>query len=342
MTTADSSVTNDFGGLDGAAAFLTNLMPPNKEGDDAHHEPSEKAGETTPEHDHSEQETPEEPSDESPEEPEEAEGEEKDQQPEKKYVDDDEVFVKVKVGDQELEVPVKDLKRLHGQEAALTRKSQEVAEQRKSVETQRTQYAAKLDAMLKRASEKANQYRQINFFALAKDPNVTPEMLNVLQTEARQALEEENYLKSDLKEFMDGVEKERQSELAKTAKDTVATLSDETNPLHIPGWSQKTYNDIRRWAVDHGVAQSDVNNLVSAPAIKIIHMAMSYEKGLSKVTTKVVNKSPKKIVKTTRAVAPKAKPVAEKQAAMKKLKSEGTTDNAVNAFLAGWATNDSE
>jgi len=343
-TTADTGVAdNDFGSaLDGSAAFLSNLMPP-KERDDAE-KLSDKGGETKPEQSTQETEETEETSDESPEETEETEETEEAKQPEKKYVDSDDVFVKIKVGDQELEIPVKDLKRLHGQEAALTRKGQEVAEQRKSVETQRTVYAAKLDGMLKKATAVADQYRQVNFMALMKDPNVTPDMLNALQTEARQAFEQETYLKSDLKEFTDGVQKERQDSLRATASETVKTLSDETSPLHIEGWGQKTYDEIRQFAIANGIPSDDVNQLVSAPAIKIIHMAMMFKKGASKVTTKVVNNTPKKIIKqSSRNLQPKSsKPVAQQQKAMKALQEHGSQENATNAFLSNWQSADTE
>src|SRR5271166_5311278 len=58
---------------------------------------------------------------------EEAEEETEEKPKSKKYADDSDTYVKVKVGEEEHEVAVKDLKRLWGQEASLTKKSQEVA-----------------------------------------------------------------------------------------------------------------------------------------------------------------------------------------------------------------------
>src|SRR5690348_14337033 len=59
--------------------------------------------------------------------------------------------VKIKIGDEERTVSVKDLTRLYGQEAALTKKSQEVSELRKKTEDEGTRYVAASEAMLKRA-----------------------------------------------------------------------------------------------------------------------------------------------------------------------------------------------
>lgn len=353
MTIAtEGNVTEDFGGLDGAAAFLSHLIPDSKkeEGEDAHREPSEKDGENQ----HTEQGTQDHEDDEgsheeTPSDPEETSDTEETEEPEKKYVDSDDVFVKIKVGDQELEVPVKDLKRLHGQEAALTRKGQEIAEQRKLIDQQKQQYAAGLDALMKRASARADEYRKVNFLALTKDPNVTPDMLNALQDEARKAFEEETYIKTELNNFVQKHQQETQAKLVETARNTIKVLGAEKdgegnpNPLHIPGWNQKLYDDLRRFAVEQGVDQNVVNNLVDAPALKIIHMAMMYKKGSSKVATKIVNKSPKKIIKqSTRPVPPKAKNVEQRKAAMKDLERRGNTDAAANAFLSRWASDGTE
>jgi hypothetical protein len=342
-TTTDTGVadTTEVGGVANAAeALLARFLP---EKTDAASQSSEKKQVETPEPSEptEEHETTEETSDESPEGAEGDEGsEENDQQVEKKYVDNDEAFVKIKVGDEELEVPVKDLKRLHGQEAALTRKSQEVADQRKAVEAQQTQYAAKLDRMVKAATAKADEFRKLNFFALAKDPNISAEQLNILETEARKAFEEETFLKGDLKEFVDAVQKDQQTKLADTARETVKVLSDEKSPLHIKGWNQTVYNDLRSFAKELGVPANIVDNLVDAPSLKILHMALMYKKGASKVSTQAVNKTAKKIVKTTRTSAPSSKPVAEQQKAMKVLKKAGRVQDAANAFLAGWATDE--
>jgi hypothetical protein len=67
---------------------------------------------------------------------------------------DDGAYVKLKVDGEEKEVPVKDLTRLYGQEAALTRKSQEVAEQRKQAEAESQKHVSALQVLLTRAQEK--------------------------------------------------------------------------------------------------------------------------------------------------------------------------------------------
>lgn len=80
----------------------------------------------------------------------------------KKYTDDDDTYTKIKVGDEEHEVSVKELKRLWGQEKALTQKSQEVAKQTKKAEEDTARALAALDVMVKRAQEASKPYREMN------------------------------------------------------------------------------------------------------------------------------------------------------------------------------------
>jgi hypothetical protein len=315
----------------GTESFLKTLLPP----EDAAQPSEEEKGSTTPEH--TEAETPE--TEEDAEAPSsETEGEP--EKPSKRYVDDDEVYVKVKVGEDEYEVPVKDLKRLHGQEASLTRKSQQVAEQTKAIENQRTAYAHKLDTMVNKATEKANQYRQVNFHALAKDPNVSAEMLGALEQEARRAFEEEAFLKGEVNQFVQSVNQERQNRLVNTARESLKQINDPDNAHHIPNFNQKLHDEMMQFAVDNGIPREMAINTVDAPTLKLLHMAMSYMKGQSKVATKVVNKSPKKIMKTSTVPQPRTPIKKNRDEANKRLKEHGSLDNAANAFMAGWATED--
>jgi hypothetical protein len=88
-----------------------------------------------------------------------------------------------------------------------------------------------------------------------------------------------------------------------------------------------------------------VNTLTDPAAIKMMHMAMLYAKGASKVvTTQKVNKTPKKIVKTsnspvaTRQEAP-TQPQGCDQVARANPNKQGA---AANAFYASFGIDDSE
>jgi hypothetical protein len=187
-----------------------------EEGDDAapvKKKPSEKVKDEDEETDQPDaedeeasEETPEEDSEEGDEEEGQDDEKSEDEDKAKKYADDsDETYVKVKIGDEEHEVKVTDLKRLYGQEASLTRKSQEVAEIRKAVEADQAKNIAAYDVMLKRSTERASQYRDLPWTQLMKDPNVPADQLAALQAEAQKAFEDEAFLKNELDGFMQKV-----------------------------------------------------------------------------------------------------------------------------------------
>jgi hypothetical protein len=282
----------------------------------------------------------EETSDENPEgddEGDEGEGDEDDKTKAKKFADDsDETYVKIKEGDTEHEVPVKDLKRLWGQEASLTRKSQEVAEERKVIDAERAKNIAAYDVMLKKVTAKADQYRAIPWMQLMKDPNFPPEQLQALQDEAKEAIESETFIKNELDGFMARVTDEQKTAQAKSAKACVTALTNPESPTHIKGWNEAVYNDIRAFGSEMGLDAEMVNNLTDPGAFKVLHMAMQFKRGASKVQTKKVNKTPTKIVKNS-ASAPAARASSKEvtaKSAVAKAKQSGTRQDAENAFLA--------
>ncbi len=263
--------------------------------------------------------------------------------PEKKYVDDDGHFVKIKVGEEEKEVAVKDLKRLFGQEAALTNKSQEVANARKAAEADAQKYATSLNVLLKRASEKAEPYRNIDWLAVSKDTSISQEAASALLAEAQRALDDEAFLGQSLNTFMNEVNAKKSADRVESAKACVKALTTAPtdtapNATYIKDWNPKTYEDVRAFGVEMGIPQDAVNTLTDPVAIKIMHMAMLFKKGASKVVTTTVNKTPKKIVKTSSSPAARTSKVsADTDKAFKALKRSGSVDAAGDAFLASFA-----
>ena len=77
-------------------------------------------------------------------------------------------MVEIKVADETHQVSVNDLKRLYGQEAAITKKSQAIASQRKEVEAQGLKYASALETLQKRAEERWKPYSDIDFYVASQ------------------------------------------------------------------------------------------------------------------------------------------------------------------------------
>lgn len=333
----------------GADEFFKRMVQdaekPSEEPDEEEEEPSETDDTEEPEEDSEEGEHGSQPP-EDEEEPEDTEGEEDDtEEPEdteeltekpKKVVEaSEDAVVKIKIDGQEVTATVKDLKRLYGQEASLTRKSQEAAELKKRAEDVATRHVTGLEALLARAKEQAAPYANINFLALTKDPNVSSEELSALSDAANRAFDNVRYLETELDGVIKAAQEQRQQQMMQMAREAIKTLTDPKSG--IPGWNEQMYNDIRSFAVSSGMDAQVVNEMVDPVAFKILHMAMQYQKGKTAVTkTKKIDKTPKRIIKGTPDEVVKSAKADPKRAMMKKLQQSGSVDDAADAFLAQW------
>lgn len=339
----------DFGGvsgadsLDSAADEILRRMtkedaekPSEDDGDepeDTNDEESEDTSDDSPEED-------EESEDDGEDEDEESEDEESDDEPEAKKTNkkvvleaDADAYVKAKIDGQEREISIKDLTRLYGQEASLTRKSQEAAELKKAAETNGAKYVAGIESLLQRANARWEPYSKINFLALTKDPDVSPDELAALHAEATAAYQDVNFFQQSLDAVVKDAETQRQTNLVTQAREAVKTLSDPKTG--IPNWSEKLYNDIRQFAVSSGLDARAVNEIVDPSAIKLLHMAMQFSKGQQAAqTTKKVTKSPKRILKGEPEVVSKKVKGNSQDNAYKKLVKSGSLDDATDLILA--------
>lgn len=324
----ESDAENEFLKRFMATAGADEKQPPQKE---------DKAQEQTAAGDEdaetSEEQTEEAPAEE-PGETEESETEE-DEGEKRKYADDEGTYVKVKVGEEEHEVPVKDLKRLFGQEASLTKKSMEVADLRKKVDAEMATATTATAALLERAKARFQPYSQIDFMLAAKE--LPAEEYTALRTEAQKAFEDVAFLEQNLAGLMDGIKQKQEADLVNAARESLKVLSGPADKGGIEGWSEKLYDDIRAFAITEGAPAELMNRLVDPWAIRLIHDAMLYKRGKSKVITTKVNKTPKKVIKTSISQNSGTSPKADKlDSAMKRLQRSGREDDAEAVFLARW------
>lgn len=250
-------------------------------------------------------------------------------------IESEDAIVKIKVDGEERTATIKDLKRLYGQEASLTRKSQEAAETKKRADESGAKYVAGLEKLLERAKAQAAPYENINFLALTKDPNVSSEELSALSDAATRSFENVRYLEQELDGVLKAAQEQRQQQMMVQAREAIKTLTDPKTG--IPGWNEQMYNDIRKFAVDSGMDSQVVNEMVDPVAFKILHAAMQYQKGKTAVNkTKKVDKTPKRIIKGTPDEVVRRSKVEPAKASMKRLRDTGSVDDAADAFLSRW------
>lgn len=240
----------------------------------------------------------------------------------------DEAKVKIKVDDEEIEVSVKDLKRLYGQEAALTKKSQDVAAKRKELEASNQKAAAQLDRIYQKVASRWEPFSKVDMLVASKQ--LDADQFAALRKEAQEAYDDFRFITQEVDTFVQEQNTARQQAVQAQAKETVKVLKDA-----IPNWSQAIYNDIRSYAIEKGMDENVVNNLVDPSAILMVHKAMQFDKAKTIVTKKKVSQ-PKKVLKTTKPVTAQGTKVDKTAKAKAQLARSGTTDDAANLFMARW------
>lgn len=252
----------------------------------------------------------------------ESEEEDGDKEDDKRAVSDDDE-VEVVVDGEAKKVPVKDLKRLYGQEASLTRKSQEVAKLRKDAEESGARYTTAIQTLTSRAYEKWKPYSEIDY--LVAQTQLSPEEFAALRQEAQAAFNEYKYFTEELDGHMKAHQEEQVRETRKQATEAIKVLTEE-----VPGWSNKLYDDIRFYGVSQGIPEADMNSIISPVAIKLIHKAMLYDNA-KKVATEKKVKAPAKSLKAT--TKPARASSSSERDSLSKLRSTGNVYDAADVIL---------
>jgi hypothetical protein len=223
------------------------------------------------------------------------------------------------------------LKRLAGQEAAITQKSQQVAEQRKVLEDAIGKNHIAYQKMLEAAQERYKPYSEIDMLVAAKA--METEDFAALRKEAEAAHRDLKFLSDEADAFYKDVQEQQQVQLQKAAQECVKVLQDD-----IPDWNNQLYNDIRTYAIEQGLDETEVNNYVDPSVLKILHKARLYDAGKKVATVKKKAATTKKVLRNSKAPVGDKQRKAQKIADAKaKLATSGNDlDDIANALLSRW------
>lgn len=232
--------------------------------------------------------------DESEDDPEESSDEDGDTEESKApaKVAEDDAEVTITVEGKEHRVSVKDLKRLYGQEAALTQKSQAIAGMRRTVEAQGLYLAQVLDTRYKAAQAKAAKYKDVDLFRASRE--LEPEEFDALRAAKENAESELKALEREGQEFVQRAQLTRQQLLREQAKESLKVIT-----KAIPEWNDEVYGKVRTYAIAQGMDPDTVNEVVDPGAIVMMHKAMKFDEAQAKkaTVTKKVAKAPTKVLK---------------------------------------------
>lgn len=325
----EQNTDSDFTSSDAADAFLKRWEP------DADKQPSDDAKGAKPD---KKEETPSDQGDEQEELIEEDSEEvetDQDEEPEtdkQKTVAGDDAEVKVTVDGKEHTVSVKDLKRLYGQEQALTRKSQEVAAIRKQAEEHNNRHLTALQTLVKRAEDQYRPFAEADMLLLSRE--LSPEDFKVVREEAKKASENYTFLTQELAK----VTKENADKTQKEFRDAAdACLKVLTDPEKgIKGWDETVYNDLAKFAISQGLPEETFYRLTDPAMFKLLHAAMRYDKA-KKVTAQKTAQPARKVIRARQPTDTSGRFVrADSNKAMDKLRETGSRDDAAEALMSRW------
>jgi hypothetical protein len=168
-----------------------------------------------------------------------------------------------------------------------TRKTQEVAEQRKAFEQQRQEFEQAVQAQQQNLQEYAQiaaidgqleQYKSVDWNKFTEDDPV----------QAQQEFFKYQQLK-DMRQGMAEQVKQREYEALQKQQATLAKQLEqgkETLAKEIPGWSDDLRNDLASHGQTYGYSAEEMNQVIDPRAIKVLNDAYLYRKSLNKATAK--------------------------------------------------------
>jgi hypothetical protein len=323
---------------DAAEAILGNWEDADKE-DQPSEDALEATEETTEETDVEDSDTEEgeeveEEAEESGEDPVEEDSEEAtedDQEVEEVNLSDDTV-VELVIDGETKQASLKDLKRLYGQEASLTRKSQETASQRKQADEQLQKADASLQAMLTRAQDRYKPYEEVDMLVASRQMN--PDDFAALRAEAKAAESDLKFLTEEADSFYGELREKQAVQTRESAKQCIEVLQNE-----IPDWSNDLYNDIRKHAIQSGLPEEAVNQYTDPTVIKLLHKAMLFDRTKQVAKTKKL-KAPLKVLRSKKAPPSKTDvKVSKQKAAQERLRNSASGGNDLDDIAAAIMSN---
>jgi hypothetical protein len=320
-----------FGEVDVTQAILNKWEDPAAQASELEEEATAPALEETEDE---EQVLEEEELDEEDEEDSENDLEEEDEEPEEVTAAEvsDDTEVEIAIDGEVKTASIKDLKRLYGQEASLTRKSQEAAKQRKEASEAIDKSNVVLQSMLQRAQERAKPYEDVDMLVASK--TMSDADFAALRKEAKAAQDEVKFLTQEADNFYRGLQQQQQTQLQEQARECIKVLQDD-----ITDWSNNLYNDIRSYAVSQGLQQEQVDQYVDPAVIKILNKARLFDQGKKVATVK--KQAPKKrVLKSDKAPLTASAKRSRKTKELEQRVAAGSTDSDDLAalILSRWET----
>lgn len=245
---------------------------------------------------------------------------------------DDETEVEVSVNGETHSISIGRLKRLAGQEASLTQKSQEVARQRKEAEDAISRSHVVLQKLIADAENRAKPYADIDMLVASK--TMDAEDFTQLRKEAQDAQSNLKFIREEADAFYQDLQQKQQAAQQEAAREAVKVLQEA-----IPEWNNSLYNDIRAYAVAQGLPEEQVNQYVDPVVIQLLNKARLFDQGKRVATVKKKTAAKKKVLRSKKAPAnAESQQQVRRQKAMDNLSKTKAHDyeDIADAILRRW------
>ena len=240
----------------------------------------------------------------------------------------------VKVDGEEFEVSLDELRNGYQRQADYTRKSQSLAEQRKTyeaniqaVQQERGQYSQVLEHMADYQNMELAKFRDIDWKTL-KDEDPTEYM------EKRIEYQETKDKVGEIKQEQARVHQQNHQEMSHAMQQR---LSEEAESLSkaLPEYadpSSNLKNDLRKYALSSGFSEQDVDGITDHKVVLMLHKAFIHDQnqlGVSSKNTKPV----KKVLKSGTPATKGQKAKRQSQAKRERLAKTGNAKDAAAVFM---------
>lgn len=250
---------------------------------------------------------------------------------------EDDPLVKIKVNGEEIEVPLSELKNGYQRQADYTRKTMEVAEQRKQAEAEaqkatqeRTQYQQNLQRMQAQLEVALQEQQNLDWEQLIQtDPQEYLRQKHLFEQRqaAWQQNQQEQYRLSQIEQAQEI--QRRQDYLKQQQAELIAKLPEWSDPKK----AQAESAAIRSYLLEQGYAADMVDNLAEANMVVTARKAMLYDQMVAKAQAaqKKVATLPTKVEKPGTGANPG---LDRRASAYQKLSKSGRVEDAANVFAS--------
>ena len=243
---------------------------------------------------------------------------------------------KVKVGKEEVEVPLDELLKGYSRTADYTRKTQEIADQRKAVEAEK----AKIDEASKLRDTYAQRLGIIE--QMLKQQDSGEDLASLKETDpigyavkvAEQAEREKQLsaVRAEQQRIAQQQQGEQQERLKTYLAQEAQKLAEAIPEMNDPAKGQAIRTDIRNFAQKLGYSEQELSQVYDSRAVTALYKAMQYDKLMSGKgdATKKVQQAPKMLKPGTS--TPEARQSQEVKQLRGRLKKSGKARDAASIF----------